>query len=476
LATRTDAFSFEQKVLAVISFTGYNASANRRSGPTHTLASAVEDIRNNNCTMAMPKDDIERMNHSPKKRHAAPNPPKKRSESTAGLNNQPSPYSTHNDSPQSNLSISPTELNRLEVAARTNTEREMELAKVRAELDSLVHYSRSIQNEVERNYLEAQEQKTVNAALRKKIDCMTRNYSDIVFFESIKQIESEPLRWQIEGMETEDGRIDTLDLELNTLDAKPRLLISLSPHLGNPFSDSFSTSSPDKSSDGRLVITPNSIPGDTGYLTLRMLSGNELRTLDNALYLANRFLVKNPLNPQAELIANVRKTLKELPRTLRFHNAKIDGSAPLPAYESLQFSLRDARYGDRKWNTFTFKLAATRSTGMLTQPRLEFHMFDANNRPFENWFVESSDGLGDRLELRFDTNTEAFDSAVWKRLSEVDQMQLLSIISKLPLLLELVPIHGEGKSLDVSSWKVLALSMHKILYKHGLPANTLAVV
>lgn len=426
--------------------------------------------------MAMPKDDIERMNHSPKKRHATPNPPKKRSESTTALNNQPAPYGAQNDSPQSSLSISPTELNRLEVAARTNAEREAELVKVRAELDSLVHYSRSIQNEVERNYLEAQEQKTVNAALRKKIDCMVRNYSDIVFFENIKQIESDALRWQVEGMETEGGRIEILDVELNIFDTKPKLLISLSPYLGHPFSDSFSTSSLDKSTDGRLVITPSSMPGDAEYLTLRMLSNNELCTLDNALYLADRFLIKNPLDAQSELIANVRKKLKELPRTLRFHNAKIDGSAPLPAYESLQFSLQDAHYGDRKWSTFTFKLAATRSTGMLTQPRLEFHLFDATNRPFENWFVESSDGLGDRLELRFDTNTEAFDSAVWKRLSEVDQLQLLSIISRLPLLLDLIPVHGEGKSLDVSSWKVLALSMHKILYKHGLPANTLAVV
>lgn len=424
----------------------------------------------------MPKDDIERMNHSPKKRHAAPNPLKKRTESTVGLNNQPAPYGAHNNPPQSSLSISSTELNRLEVAARTNSEREMELAQVRAELDALVHYSRSIQNEVERNYLEAQEQKTVNAALRRKIDCVVQNYSEIVFFENIRQIESEPLRWQIEGMETEYGRTDTLDLELNTLNTKPRLLIGLSPHLGHPFSDSFVTSSPHKSSDGRLVITPSAMPGDTEYLTLRMLSKNELRALDNALYLADRFLIKDPLDPQSKLIANLRKTLQELPRTLRFHNARIDSSAPLPAYESLQFSLQDAHYGDRNWSVFSFKLAATRSTGILTQPRLEFHLFDAANRPFENWFVESSDGLGDRLELRFDTNTEAFDSAVWKRLSEIDQLQLLSIISRLPLLLDLVPIHGEGKSLDVSSWKVLALSMHKILYKHGLPTNTLAVV
>lgn len=397
-------------------------------------------------------------------------------EAGAQFNTEHRRYSTQDESPQSTLSISPTELNRLEVAARTNAEQEVELAKVRAELDSLIHYTRSIQMEVERNYLEAQAQKIINNSIAKKIASVMKNYPEVIVFEDIQLHASKDFRWTVEGMEREGRQINNLDLEIKILDDKPRLIVRLTTQTGCPFSDSLVTLNPNKLSDGRLVITPDAKVGDAEYLTLRILSTNELCALDDALYLANRFLVQNMSNMQSVMIEKIKNDLKELPKTLRFHNATIKGQAIIPAYESLQFALNNVSYGDRHWNVFTFKLAATRSNGMLTQPRLQFYLLDDKTKPFENWFVESSDLLGERLELRFDTSAEVFDAAVWKSLSSVDQIQLLSIISRLPLLLDVVPISSESTYSNLSDWKVLVFSMQKILLKHGLPANTFDVV
>jgi hypothetical protein len=383
---------------------------------------------------------------------------------------------TQDESPQATLSISPTELNRLEVAARTNAEQEVELVKVRAELDSLIHYTRSIQNEVERNYLEAQAQKAINTSTTRKIANVIKNYPEVILFEDIQLHASKGLRWIVEGLERDGRQINNLDLEIKILDDEPRLLVRLNTQIGHPFSDSLVTSNPDKLSDGRLIITPSANVGDAEYLTLRMLSSNELCALDDALYLANRFLYKNSSNAQSATIEKMKSKLKELPKTFRFHNATINGQAIIPAYESLQFSLNNASYGERHWENFSFKLAATRSRGMLTQPRLQFYLLDEKNKPFENWFVESSDQLGERLELRFDTSAEVFDAVVWNKLSAVDQIQLLSIISRLPILLDMIPISNESTSLNLSDWKVLVFSMQKILLKHGLPSNTFDVV
>jgi len=403
-------------------------------------------------------------------------PAQPRTEPGVQLTTEHRRYGAQDESPQSTLSISPTELNRLEVAARTNSEQEVELAKIRAELDSLIHYTRSIQMEVERNYLEAQAQKVSNASLAKKIANVMKNYPEVIIFEDIQLHASKEFRWTVEGVEHQGRQVDNLDLEIKILDDKPRLIVRLTTQIGHPFSDSLVTLNPNKLPDGRLVITPDAKVGDAEYLTLRILSTDELWALDDALYLANRFLGQNTSNKQAAVIEKMRNDLRGLPKTFRFHNATINGHVIIPAYESLQFDLNNAFYGDRHWSVFSFKLAATRVNGMLTQPRLQFYLLDDKIEPFESWFIESSDQLGERLELRFDTSAEAFDAAVWKKLSAVDQIQLLSILARIPLLLDMVPISSNNTYTNLSDWKVLVFSMQKILLKHGLPANTFEAI
>ncbi|WP_163008240.1 hypothetical protein, partial [Pseudomonas viridiflava] len=80
-------------------------------------------------------------------------------------------------------------------------------------------------------------------------------------------------------------------------------------------------------------------------------------------------------------------------------------------------------------------------------PRLEFD--ESARDVLENWFAESEDGRGLRLELRF-ARPDALDTNVWQILSDSDQILLAALVSNLTTQLNTIKTQCPE---DVQRWE-----------------------
>lgn len=83
--------------------------------------------------------------------------------------------------------------------------------------------------------------------------------------------------------------------------------------------------------------------------------------------------------------------------------------------------------------------------------------------PFENWFVESHDDHGPKLELRFELSGQAMDIGVWNRLSPFDHALVFAIAGSISQLLNALEAAGTKISRPWADWRQLAQGMISVM-------------
>lgn len=123
--------------------------------------------------------------------------------------------------------------------------------------------------------------------------------------------------------------------------------------------------------------------------------------------------------------------------------------------------MTNIKFESRTIPQFNYRLSSVNSNSERfgQHPRLEFHE-DAKGL-FDNWFIESEDDRGPRLELRF-SMPDLMDIGVWRRLSPNDQLLIAATISKLPEKISELLGGRDGDS-DRSDWIHIAEMLKRTL-------------
>ncbi|SER34876.1 hypothetical protein SAMN04244573_03430, partial [Azotobacter beijerinckii] len=150
------------------------------------------------------------------------------------------------------------------------------------------------------------------------------------------------------------------------------------------------------------------------------------------------------------------KTLAGWPKMLRYDSIQLQEALCNQGYERLGISLGNLCFGHSHWPAFDYRLATVdiEPHPFGQNPRLEFPDGSSRN-VLQNWFAESTDSHGSRLELRF-ARPNAMDTNVWGALSQNDQQLIGTLIKTLPLQLEDLKQAYPAASRPWQDWQAMA--------------------
>ncbi|SFB65099.1 hypothetical protein, partial [Azotobacter beijerinckii] len=170
------------------------------------------------------------------------------------------------------------------------------------------------------------------------------------------------------------------------------------------------------------------------------------------------------------------KTLANWPKMLRYDSIRLQETLRNQGYERLGITLGNLRLGHHHWPALDYRLATVdiKPLPFGQNPRLEFPDGSARG-VLQNWFAESNDSHGPRLELRF-AQPNAMDTNVWGALSQNDQQLIGALIKTLPLQLEDLKQANPTASRPWQDWQALAGmlrdTLRDILIRSTAPRRT----
>ncbi|MFA0929788.1 hypothetical protein RA263_25855 [Pseudomonas syringae pv. tagetis] len=172
-----------------------------------------------------------------------------------------------------------------------------------------------------------------------------------------------------------------------------------------------------------------------------------------------------PKNVNARLLGDGLAKLVELldnwPLSLRYDKVTLTKTIQTEHYRSLGILLSNVSLGEQRWDSLEYNLATVDENGGFGEnPRLEFP--ESTRNVIENWFVESEDGRGLRLELRF-AHPQAIDTNVWQLLSDSDQILIAALVSNLSVQLGILEREADNKSLRWTEWQELGNAVREIM-------------
>jgi len=149
--------------------------------------------------------------------------------------------------------------------------------------------------------------------------------------------------------------------------------------------------------------------------------------------------------------------LNALPPVFRHDGVRLRSERRVSRYEHLWLEFEGAGYGSARLPGFSLRLAAVtgQGEGFSHLPQIEVPATPAGAPPFAGWFAVSRDDYGPNLELRADTQRQAFDLATWQRLPKEAQAMLLSAIATLPAALKALQSSGRSVSRPWLDWAQL---------------------
>jgi len=158
--------------------------------------------------------------------------------------------------------------------------------------------------------------------------------------------------------------------------------------------------------------------------------------------------------------------IRSWPSVLRYDEIKLSSIQEIPGYEALSISLADASLGKLHWPSIEYRLA---TADILPQefgknPRIEFP--ESMSSVLENWFIETSDDRGSRLELRF-AHPQDMDVTVWNQISFTDQILIAGIIGSFHLQANDLKQCDKKPPRGWQAWLDVSLTLKQILLKYS---------
>lgn len=315
----------------------------------------------------------------------------------------------------------------------------VELQDSREEADLLLRQLHKVQEELEFYYLEYRAEKKRADTIESKWEKMLNKHPYYIDCDNIicqNSSDNQGLFWSLENIEIFNRSIDFLQLE--TLLWKDKIIFrfvekqdkDLPLLVWNP-------NSKDNQNNNEFIVCPL-IVNDA----IQQLATTDIILLKNLSVLFLQQLQNNKdgiivSNPNINLFINMFRQIPDfldnvLPKTLRFDELYIKDYEELGEYENLTFHLTNISFANKLYKNFEFRLACAniQDNQFGTDPKLEFPE-EFGKIILENWFAESEDNYGSKLELRF-AIPNAMDINVWDKLSQNDKNFIANLVNLLP--------------------------------------------
>lgn len=319
----------------------------------------------------------------------------------------------------------------------------VELQDSREEADLLLRQLHKVQEELEFYYLEYRAEKKRADTIESKWEKMLNKYPYYIDCDNIicqNSSDNQGLFWSLENIEIFNRSIDFLQLE--TLLWQDKIIFrfvekqdkDLPLLVWNP-------NSKDNQNNNEFIVCPL-IVNDA----IQQLATTDIILLKNLSVLFFQQLQNNKdgiivSNPNINLFINMFRQIPDfldnvLPKTLRFDELYIKDYEELGEYENLTFHLTNISFANKLYKNFEFRLACAniQDNQFGTDPKLEFPE-EFGKIILENWFAESEDNYGSKLELRF-AIPNAMDINVWDKLSQNDKNFIANLVNLLPYRIE----------------------------------------
>lgn len=357
----------------------------------------------------------------------------------------------------------------------------VELQDSREEADLLLRQLHKVQEELEFYYLEYRAEKKRADTIESKWEKMLNKHPYYIDCDNIicqNSSDNQGLFWSLENIEIFNRSIDFLQLE--TLLWKDKIIFrfvekqdkDLPLLVWNP-------NSKDNQNNNEFIVCPL-IVNDA----IQQLATTDIILLKNLSVLFLQQLQNNKdgiivSNPNINLFINMFRQIPDfldnvLPKTLRFDELYIKDYEELGEYENLTFHLTNISFANKLYKNFEFRLACAniQDNQFGTDPKLEFPE-EFGKIILENWFAESEDKYGSKLELRF-AIPNAMDINVWDKLSQNDKNFIYNLVNLLPnRITQLSKINTNEKmfSRSFDDWINLANTIKNILNTQLAAAN-----
>lgn len=315
----------------------------------------------------------------------------------------------------------------------------VELQDSREEADLLLRQLHKVQEELESYYLEYRAEKKRADTIESKWEKMLNKHPYYIDCDNIicqNSSDNQGLFWSLENIEIFNRSIDFLQLE--TLLWQDKIIFrfvekqdkDLPLLVWNP-------NSKDNQNNNEFIVCPL-IVNDA----IQQLATTDIILLKNLSVLFFQQLQNNKdgiivSNPNINLFINMFGQIPDfldnvLPKTLRFDELYIKDYEELGEYENLTFHLTNISFANKLYKNFEFRLACAniQDNQFGTDPKLEFPE-EFGKIILENWFAESEDNYGSKLELRF-AIPNAMDINVWDKLSQNDKNFIANLVNLLP--------------------------------------------
>jgi hypothetical protein len=161
--------------------------------------------------------------------------------------------------------------------------------------------------------------------------------------------------------------------------------------------------------------------------------------------------------------------IDKFPHSLRFDGLKLKSEQVNRDYEHLWLSFENLSLGDKAYAEFEFRLscANVHTDGFGKHPKLEFPE-GAGQAPLQNWFADSYDDFGAKLELRL-ALPEAMDMEVWQKFSTADHKFLIALVMRLPAILLALQSAGMQAKRSWDDWQAMVVELQRIVMLHTAP-------
>ena len=163
-------------------------------------------------------------------------------------------------------------------------------------------------------------------------------------------------------------------------------------------------------------------------------------------------------------------SLANWPVVLRYDKIELVETLQISGYQGIGIRLSNVQLRDRHWAHLEYRLASVSEPGEKfgQHPRLEFHERSPNG--LQNWFAESNDERGARLELRF-ANPNAMDTQVWDALDGSDRFLIFCLITDLGNQIKEIERYQLSDKAAWQSWVELGQSIKTIFIKNRMLAQ-----
>lgn len=205
--------------------------------------------------------------------------------------------------------------------------------------------------------------------------------------------------------------------------------------------------------------------GPSDWATLQELVVVLIRYLSNT---AKNILQKKIRTQLLSGLISLQRKLQSWPAILRYDSICLERVVDQTPYRALEICLVNVSQGEKTWPSLTYYLASmdVEEKGFGRNPRIEFQ--EKARGFFENWFVETDDVRGRRLEIRFSLPDD-MDIPVWGQLSEIDQIRVVSLISTLSLQLD--ELRHTDTRIEWGDWLVISENIRTIIVNRVLEAR-----